>query len=307
MQTARNINGVSFNGSADITVTAAAGTLSGSTLASGVTASSLTSVGTLTGLAVAANSSTFTDTVSVSTTNKVLRVVNGGQDIHFNANLGSGSYNVLTGTQDAGIIFSNGTQGQGNLVIAPWHTSAIGIRIIGSTGQVSIPGFLSINANNNATAIVNAGPNGFGNIGASGAAFNTVYAKASSAQYADLAEIYVGDKHYVPGTVVVFGGTQEVTVSTTSHDPSVAGVVSTNPAYLMNDSVDGVAVALQGRVPCRVLGPVNKGDRVVSSDILGVAQRLDPAYYQPGCIIGKSLESVPDGEIATIEVVVGRN
>jgi hypothetical protein len=75
----------------------------------------------------------------------------------------------------------------------------------------------------------------------------------------------------------------------------------------MNDSVEGVAVALQGRVPCRVLGPVVKGDRVVTSDVRGAAERLDMTKYQPGCIIGKALGSVPDGEIATIEVVVGRN
>lgn len=135
----------------------------------------------------------------------------------------------------------------------------------------------------------------------------TIFGTASSARYADLAEIYTSDKKYIPGTVVVFGGDNEVTVSTASHDPSVAGVVSTNPAYLMNDSVEGAAVALQGRVPCRVLGPVNKGDRVVSSDVRGVAERLDMTKYQPGCIIGKSLDYVPNGEIATIEVVVGRN
>jgi hypothetical protein len=107
--------------------------------------------------------------------------------------------------------------------------------------------------------------------------------------------------------VLVFGGTSEVTVSLISHDTKVIGVVSTNPAYLMNSELEGVAVALQGRVPCRVLGPVVKGDRVVTSDVRGVAERLDMTKYQPGCIIGKALDSVPDGEIATIEVVVGRN
>jgi hypothetical protein len=121
-----------------------------------------------------------------------------------------------------------------------------------------------------------------------------------------LAEVYRSDRNYIPGTVVVFGGTSEVTVSLTSHDTKVAGVVSTNPAYLMNDREEGVAVALQGRVPCRVLGPVVKGDRVVTSDVRGVAERLDMTKYQPGCIIGKTLGSVPNGEIATIEVVVGR-
>ena len=278
--------------------------------------SSITSVGTLTSLAVSnglaatfavtANSSTFTDTVSTSTTNKVLRVINNAQDLHFNANLGQGSYNNLVAAQDAGIIFSNGTQGQGNLTIGPWISGTSGIRIVGNTGQVTVPGFLNINSNNNATAIVNGGTNGTGNIGASGAGFNTVFAKSTSAQYADLAEIYTSDRDYVPGTVVIFGGEKEVTVSTESHDPRVAGVVSTNPAYLMNNSCDGVEVALQGRVPCKVIGPIEKGDRLVTSSTQGAAQRLSMSYYQPGCIIGKALQSVPEGEIATIEVVVGR-
>jgi hypothetical protein len=180
------------------------------------------------------------------------------------------------------------------------------------TGTVTAPtltvsGAITINSSNAVTAIINGGTNGVGNIGASGQGFNTVFAKSTSAQYADLAEIYTSDRNYVPGTVVVFGGDKEVTVSLTNHDTAVAGVVSTNPAYLMNDSIEGVAVALQGRVPCRVLGPVNKGDRVVSSDVRGVAERLDMAKYQPGCIIGKALDYVPADEIATIEVVVGRN
>jgi hypothetical protein len=196
------------------------------------------------------------------------------------------------------------TNASGNLQIVQDSTRRLSVR---TDGTVDIPGVLRINSGNAVTAIINGGTNGVGNIGASGAGFNTVFARATSAQYADLAEIYTSDKKYIPGTVVVFGGDKEVTVSTTSHDPAVAGVVSTNPAYLMNDSVEGVAVALQGRVPCRVLGPINKGDRVVSSDIQGVAERLDMSKYQPGCIIGKALESMPDGEIATIEVVVGRN
>jgi len=106
--------------------------------------------------------------------------------------------------------------------------------------------------------------------------------------------------------VVVFGGEAEVTQSHSPNDPRIAGVISTEPAYLMNSKENGVAVALQGRVPCRVLGPVSKGDRVVSSHIAGVAQALDPQQYQPGCIIGKALQAIDSAEIATIEVVVGR-
>lgn len=156
------------------------------------------------------------------------------------------------------------------------------------------------------TAIINAGTNGVGNIGATGATFNTVFAKATTAQYADLAEIYTSDQQYPGGTVVIFGGEAEVTQSHSPNDPRIAGVVSTQPAYLMNHDAVGVPVALQGRVPCRVLGPISKGDRVVSSHIAGVAQALDPLQYQPGCIIGKALQSIDSIEISVIEVVVGR-
>lgn len=130
---------------------------------------------------------------------------------------------------------------------------------------------------------------------------------ASSAKYADLAELYTPDAVYQPATVVVFGGTEEVTISTESHDTRVAGVVSTNPAYLMNSELaGGVAVAFTGRVPCQVQGPVTKGSLLVTSDIPGVAQKLDNTKYLPGCVIGKALANIDNNEIATIEVAVGR-
>lgn len=165
---------------------------------------------------------------------------------------------------------------------------------------------ITVNSANSPTAIANGGTNGVGNIGSSGSAFNTIFAKATSAQYADLAERYTCDQQYYPGTVLIFGGSEEVTMSTQSHDPRVAGVVTTHPAYLMNDSIQGVDIALTGRVPCRVLGPINKGDRLVSSNIPGVAQRLDPEQYVPGCVIGKSLEELGTNSVTTIEVAVGR-
>jgi hypothetical protein len=148
--------------------------------------------------------------------------------------------------------------------------------------------------------------NNVSNIGSSSSRFRIVHAQATQAQYADLAEIYTTDQQYPAGTVVVFGGEAEVTQSRASHDTRIAGVVSTNPAYLMNSTETGVPVALQGRVPCRVLGPVSQGDRVVSSHIAGVAQALDPLQYQPGCIIGKALQAVESTDISIIEVVVGR-
>ena len=153
--------------------------------------------------------------------------------------------------------------------------------------------------------IVNSNANGVGNIGSSTTYFNTAFVKATSAQYADLAEYYKSDADYPPGTVVVFGGNEEITISNKSHDTRVAGVVSTQPAYIMNSQCEGLPVALTGRVPCQVQGPVDKGDVLVTGAVPGIAQRIG-MEYQPGCVLGKSLEAITDASISVIEVVVGR-
>jgi hypothetical protein len=170
-------------------------------------------------------------------------------------------------------------------------------------------GVLTVNSQGNATAIVNGAGNAVGNIGSSTGWFNTLYATSTKALYADLAEMYSADSKYLPGTVVDFGGDKEVTITTGSHSTAVAGIISTQPSYLMNSTLDGenaVEVALTGRVPCRVVGAIKKGDRLVSSDLPGVATVLDITKYQPGCIIGKSLENYDSTEVGTIEVAVGR-
>jgi hypothetical protein len=166
--------------------------------------------------------------------------------------------------------------------------------------------FTTISVNSATAGITNAGTNGVGNIGSSSSTFNTVFAKATTAQYADLAEKYTADCDLEPGDVVVFGGEKEITKTNISHDNRVAGVISTNPAYLMNAAADGYPVALTGRVPCKVKGPVAKGDPVVASNIPGVAIKLDKDLYQPACIIGKSLENIQSDDIVTIEVSIGR-
>jgi len=129
---------------------------------------------------------------------------------------------------------------------------------------------------------------------------------ATAAQFADLAEMYASDEQYAPGTVLVFGGDAEVTKSTQFCDPKIAGVVSTEPAHLMNSTQEGVAVALRGRVPVMVEGPVKKGDVIVSSPTPGVATALDQYSSMPHaiCIIGKSLEEDSSTETRLIEVVV---
>jgi hypothetical protein len=166
-------------------------------------------------------------------------------------------------------------------------------------------GAITVNSNNNATAIVNGGSNAAGNIGSSSNYFNTVYATATTALYADLAENYLADEAYAPGTVLSFGGPNEVTISIVDGDVTIAGIVSTNPAYRMNSGLTGktvVPIALQGRVPCRVQGPVTRGAMMVSN---GDGRARAEANPRIGSIIGKALESF-DGDLGTIEIVVGR-
>jgi hypothetical protein len=130
---------------------------------------------------------------------------------------------------------------------------------------------------------------------------------ATSARYADLAENYQADAQYEPGTVLVFGGSAEVTVTSTKGDTRVAGVVSTNPAHLMNADLTGenvVALGLTGRVPCKVVGRVQKGDILVTSAKPGYATVNNTPL--PGTIVGKAVEDKEDFNEGVIEVVVGR-
>jgi hypothetical protein len=123
------------------------------------------------------------------------------------------------------------------------------------------------------------------------------------ATYADLAEYYEADTPYEPGTVLAFGGDKEVTVAEDG-TTRVAGVVSTNPAYAMNQCCKGFAVpiALQGRVPTKVRGTIRKGDMMVSAGNGFARPWNNPAM---GTVIGKALEDF-DGIEGIIEVAVGR-
>jgi hypothetical protein len=155
------------------------------------------------------------------------------------------------------------------------------------------------------SGILNTNANGVGNIGNSSTYFNTAFIKATSAQYADLAENYEADATYEPGTVVCFGGAKEVTVCDVADSTRVAGVISTNPSYLMNSGQTGAhvaAVALQGRVPTKVTGQIRKGDLIVSA---GDGRGRVNNDARAGTIIGKALADF-DGQDGVIEVVVGR-
>ena len=126
------------------------------------------------------------------------------------------------------------------------------------------------------------------------------------ATYADLAEWYSSDMEYEPGTILVFGGDAETTTTATINDTRLAGVVTTDPAYTMNQGLEGmrVCIALIGRVPCKVIGRVKKGDMLTTSATPGYAVKaLNPTL---GAIIGKALEDKDYGEAGVIEIAVGR-
>jgi len=221
---------------------------------------------------------------------------------------GTANISSLTGFISAtGNITSTANVAGGNLVTAGLITATGNITATANVagGNLITAGQLFVNSGNNATAIVNNAANGVGNIGSSGTYFNTVFAKATTAQYADLAELYVSDADYAPGTVVSFGGEHEITITTVSSDARIAGVVSTNPSYLMNSGQQGTFVlplALTGKVPTRVTGNIAKGDMIISA---GNGMAMSCATPTIGTVIGKSLEDF-SGSTGVINVVVGR-
>ena len=230
-----------------------------------------------------------------------------------NSALANSSITVTAGTgmSGGGAVSLGGTVTLTNAGV----TSAVagtGVGVSGATGAVTISIGQAVGTGNSPTfagisvpSITHTGTSGTGDIGASGATFGTVWATATSAKYADLAENYQADKTYAPGTVVMFGGSSEVTVAD-ADTTAVAGVVSTNPAHLMNGGLTGanvVPVAFTGRVPCQIIGPVKKGDLMVSAGFGYAKASANPSVGQ---VIGKALQEVTFAGKAVIEVVVGR-
>jgi hypothetical protein len=151
------------------------------------------------------------------------------------------------------------------------------------------------------------GTNAIGNIGSSSNYFNRVFATATTALYADVAERFAADELLEPGTVVELGGVNEITRSTEDLSENVFGVISTRPAYTMNGGAGEddthPAVAMTGRVPVKCVGIVRKGDRLVSAG-QGVARAAQPGEATAFNVIGRSLENKHLEELGTIEAIV---
>ncbi len=308
----RAVTGIQANlAQNSITATTFFGSLSGAATTAGTVTTAaqpnITSVGTLTSLAVTGTTGvTVTDSAAAASTAKILRAVNGTQDVFFAPRLGSGSYNNLVATDDIGLIFGNtSAQGNANITIAPWASANTGIRIQSVSNTATI--FLNATTTNVSSALQVTNITTGANTTAGTVTGNWTLTAGSrwQATYADLAEKYAADATYDPGTVLLFGGEQEVTLSNAFDSTKVAGVVTTNPAYSMNAALEAdhiAEIALQGRVPCKVIGPVSKGDLMVSATN-GHAIANNEA--RAGTIIGKALENF-NGESGIVEVAVGR-
>jgi hypothetical protein len=170
-----------------------------------------------------------------------------------------------------------------------------------NSGVTSSPSEVNFSSSNTANSLVYRDASGNFSAG-------VITGTATQARYADLAENYKADQKYEVGTVVMLGGEEEVTLAKGQSTTKVAGVVSGKPAHLMNSDLESefvAAVALQGRVPCRVIGKVTKGDLMVVSMVPGVA--MSEEAPKVGSVIGKALANYDSDRIGIIEVLVGKH
>jgi hypothetical protein len=206
------------------------------------------------------------------------------------------------------VFLRNQTQ-DGNLVlqINDGGVTTTMVTMFGANNMTTIRGSTTVNTAGGTTAIVNGAGNAVGNIGSSSSYFNTVFAQATTALYADVAERFASDEIYEPGTVVELGGSAEITRVRHDASDSVFGVISTRPAFTMNggagDNDTHPPVAMTGRVPVKVIGIVNKGDRLISAGD-GVARAALAGEATSFNVIGRALSSKSTTEAGTVEAIV---
>jgi len=207
---------------------------------------------------------------------------------------------VTSGNTQATSTTSGDVRVRGGLSIETGniHIGGSAGRSITATGNIIVDGSV-LPTNGNLTHSLGSSTDWWNNVFA-----ETFRGTSVTANYADLAEIYKSDQAYEYGTVVVFGGEFEITTTNELADHRVAGVISQNPAYLMNNTAEGLPVALRGRVPVRVTGPVAKGDLLVTSTTPGYARSVGSDTGYGVRIFAKALESNSSNRTKIIEAVI---
>ena len=225
---------------------------------------------------------------------------------------------IYKGITLAGADPITGVSGTTSTGVILWGTSAHSLLASTATFALSTQGVTVTNNTNTNDTFFMVFSTGTGatslNVDTSGITYNpssntlatTIFAgTATSAYYADLAERYEADTVYEPGTVLVIGGEKEVTTTAIYADTRVAGIVSKNPAYMMNSGAGTDEthpyIALKGRVPCKVIGPISKGDLLVTSAHPGYACVGQNVFS--GAVIGKALGNQSEG-FGIVEVLV---
>jgi hypothetical protein len=245
---------------------------------------------TLTGAVTGSGTLTNLGDVTITTTATSDPTITLAGDLTGSATLTNLGSATLTATIAANSV-ALGTDTTGNYV-GTGATSGSGI-----SGSVSSEGgtfTVTSNATSSNTGSTIVFRDGSGNFSA-----GVITATATAARYADLAEMYAADGDIEAGTVVMFAGAGKVAECDTDNCRAVAGIVSTDPAYLMNSTQEGVALALTGRVPCKVTGPVAAGDLLVSA---GNGRAMVNNSAATGTVIGKAIEAHEGGD-GVIEVL----
>lgn len=206
------------------------------------------------------------------------------------------------------ITFQNQTQ-DGNVVfrVNDGGVATTVMTLDGANGVVDFGAASPVFSGISVSSITKSGSNAVGNIGSSTNYFNRVFATATTALYADVAERFAADDVYEAGTVVELGGSQEITQATLDLSENVFGVISSRAAFLMNggagDDDTHPPVAMTGRVPVKVIGAVRKGDRLVSAG-QGLARAAGKGEATPFNVIGRALEDKTDTQQGMVEAIV---
>lgn len=299
-----NVNGGNLRTTGLITAT---GTVTGGNVASGgfITAgSTISSVGNITSAANVAGANVIAS-ANVSAVGNVAGTYflgNGSQLTGISAavsvsKIENGTSNVQIAANGANITMA--VSSTANVVVV----SQNGVSITTQSANATSPGTSGLST----AYIEHLGTTGIGNIGSVGSYFNQVFATATTALYADVAERFESDELLDPGTVVELGGAKEITRSRLELSENVFGVISTRPAFTMNggagENDTHPAVAMTGRVPVNVTGIINKGDRLVSAGN-GIARAAKPGEATAFNVIGRALVSKLTNGAGTVEAIV---